>query len=77
MDKRKPDSANPRCVPDRNEANNGKASGKPVLQLSFTGNTDKLKDTQISYYPYDDAFLRSEKTGRGILPGRRRMVFCH
>ncbi len=64
MDKRKPDSANPRCVTDRNEANNGKASGKPVLQLSFTRNTDKLKDIQTSYYPYDMDYYPAEKDGQ-------------
>lgn len=64
MDKRKTDSANLCCVPDRNEANNGKASGKPELQLSFTGNTDKLKDTQTSYYPYDMDYYPAEKDGQ-------------
>ena len=64
MDKRKTDSVNLCCVPDRNEANNGKASGKPVLQLSFTGNTDKLKDIQTSYYPYYMDYFPAEKDGQ-------------
>ena len=46
------------------EAEDSTASGQPVLQLSFSRNTDKLKNTQISYIPYNEEYYLIIKDGQ-------------
>ncbi|MDO4334032.1 MAG: hypothetical protein Q4C58_15300 [Eubacteriales bacterium] len=36
----------------------------PVLQLNFIRNTDKLKNTEVNYYPYDENYYVIEKDGQ-------------
>ncbi|WP_455617171.1 hypothetical protein [Eisenbergiella sp.] len=56
------------------EAGKKEKKGEPVLQLFFIRNTDKLKNVEISYYPYNQDFYLIVKDGQGEFLAEKEAV---
>lgn len=56
------------------EAEKKEKKGEPVLHLFFARNTDKLKNVEISYYPYSEDFYLIVKDGQGEFLAEKEAV---